>query len=234
MLGAVLAYYIIFVLGQNAVTASDAMTLMTLVQFVCVALFIFLCMKLGNGASYRIAQLFMLGSVGLFLAIHLLQLPFNMALLYLSVILMGVGRSGTSYVCWNIYSFIPDVDEMLTGKRREGIFAGVMTFVRKAVQAVALFGVGLLLQHYGFTPKSATQPVEAVYGITLVFGAGSVIFLLVGLYSSMKFRLTRHNHALLVSEIERLKAGGSKYDVHTRSPFSCRATYPAGHRKMLG
>ena len=102
---------------------------------------------------------------------------------------------------------------MLTGKRREGIFAGVMTFVRKAVQAVALFGVGLLLQHYGFTPKSATQPVEAVYGITLVFGAGSVIFLLVGLYSSMKFRLTRHNHALLVSEIERLKAGGSKYDV---------------------
>ena len=29
----------------------------------------------------------------------------------------------------------------------------------------------------------------------------------------MKFRLTRHNHALLVSEIERLKAGGSKYDV---------------------
>ena len=213
VLGAVLAYYIIFVLGQNAVTASNAMTLMTLVQFVCVALFIFLCMKLGNGASYRIAQLFMLGSVGLFLAIHLLQLPFNMALLYLSVILMGVGRSGTSYVCWNIYSFIPDVDEMLTGKRREGIFAGVMTFVRKAVQAVALFGVGLLLQHYGFTPKSATQPVEAVYGITLVFGAGSVIFLLVGLYSSMKFRLTRHNHALLVSEIERLKAGGSKYDV---------------------
>ena len=43
-----------------------------------------------------------------------------------------------------------DVDEIVTGRRREGAFAGVMTFVRKTMQAVAVMLVGLMLQAGGF------------------------------------------------------------------------------------
>ncbi|GKV79755.1 MULTISPECIES: MFS transporter [Pectobacterium] len=213
ILGAVLAYYIIFVLGQSAVNASNALTLMTIVQFICVALFISLCIKFGNGFSYRFAQFFMLLSVGLFIATHIFELPGTIYLVYAAAFFMGVGRSGSYYVCWNIYSFIPDIDEVLTGERREGIFAGVMTFVRKAVQAMALFIVGIVLQHYGFIAKSATQPQEAIHGIVMIFGFGSLLFLLFGIYSSLKFSLTRKNHAILVGEIERLKKGGKKSEV---------------------
>lgn len=210
VLGAVLAYYIIFVLGQNTVNASNALTLMTVVQFLCVALFITLCLKFGNGPSYKIAQAFMFSSVVLFVSIHYFNLPNTIILIYVAALLMGVGRSGTYYVCWNIYSFIPDVDEMLTGKRREGIFAGVMTFVRKAVQAIALFIVGLVLQHYGFAAKSAAQSADAIHGIVIIFAVGSIIFLVFGIVSSLKFSLTRYNHSILVDEINRLKSGGSK------------------------
>lgn len=213
VLGAILAYYIIFVLGLTTIDASNALTFMTIVQFVCVALFITLCIKLGNGLSYKIAQSFMLLSVALFLAIHIFSLPYTTWLVLVAALLMGVGRSGSYYVCWNVYSFIPDIDEMLTGKRREGIFAGVMTFVRKAVQALALFIVGIILQEYGFVAKSTTQSPETIHGIVLVFGIGSTIFLLIGIISSLRFKLTQKNHLILVHEIERLKNGGSKTDV---------------------
>ncbi|EDH3766276.1 MFS transporter [Citrobacter braakii] len=212
VLGAILAYYIIFVLGETAVSASNALTFMTIVQFLCVSLFITLCIKFGNGKSYKIAQSFMLLSVTLFLCIHLFSLPYSSWLVYVAALLMGVGRSGTYYVCWNIYSFIPDIDEMLTGKRREGIFAGVMTFVRKAVQALALFLVGVILQNYGFVAKSTSQSPETIHGIVMVFGVGSVAFLAFGIVCSLKFRLTQKNHAVLVDEISRLKNNGSKKD----------------------
>jgi oligogalacturonide transporter len=213
VLGAILAYYIIFVLGESAVNASNALTFMTIVQFICVALFITLCIKFGNGVSYKIAQMFMLLSVGLFLSIHLFSLPYASWLVLVAALLMGVGRSGTYYVCWNIYSFIPDIDEMLTGKRREGIFAGVMTFVRKAVQALALFMVGIVLQQYGFVAKSITQSPETIHGIVMIFGIGSVVFLAFGIICSMKFRLTKDNHAILVGEVNRLKNNGCKENV---------------------
>ncbi|MGB8665002.1 MAG: MFS transporter [Serratia inhibens] len=209
ILGSVLVYYIMFVLDQNAVHASNTLTLMTIVQFLCVSLFIPLCIRLGNGAAYKIAQLFMLMSIALFLTIYLASLPHATYWIALAAVLMGCGRAGSYYVCWNIYSFIPDVDEILTGQRREGIFAGVMTFIRKAVQALALFMVGVVLQSSGFIAKSTSQPIEAIHGIAMVFGIGSALFLLFGLLCARKFRLTLDNHRVLVDEINRLKQGGS-------------------------
>ncbi|MCU5775345.1 MFS transporter [Erwiniaceae bacterium BAC15a-03b] len=210
VLGAVLAYYIIFVLGHSTVDAANGMTFMSVVQFCCIAAWIPLCIRIGNGAAYKLAQFFMLASVALFISIYAFELPSALWLVWLAALIMGMGRSGTQYVCWNIYSFIPDVDEMLTGERREGIFAGVMTFVRKAVQAVALFIVGMVLQASGFAGKgAAVQPPEAVHGIALVFAVGAVVFLSIGVFSSLKFSLNRHNHALLIDEIQRRKQGGS-------------------------
>lgn len=44
---------------------------------------------------------------------------------------MGVARGGTYLIPWNVYNFLPDVDEAYTGVRREGIYAGVMMLTRK-------------------------------------------------------------------------------------------------------
>ena len=58
-------------------------------------------------------------------------------LLFISGI-AGLGRGGINYIPWNIYTYIADVDEVVTGQRREGIFAGIMTLTRKASQAGAV------------------------------------------------------------------------------------------------
>lgn len=210
VLGAVLVYYIVFVLGYNTIDAANSMTFMSIIQFVCIAAWIPLCIRIGNGGAYKLAQYLMLISVTLFVSFYAFDLPTGLWMVWGAAIIMGMGRSGTQYVCWNIYSFIPDIDEMLTGQRREGIFAGVMTFVRKAVQAAALFIVGLVLQAYHFAGKGAViQPPEAIHGIALVFGIGAVTFLAVGLISARRFSLNQHNHSLLIAEIQRRRAGGS-------------------------
>ncbi|WP_219925098.1 MFS transporter, partial [Halomonas sp. ND22Bw] len=51
------------------------------------------------------------------------------------IILAGLGRGTLNFVPWSVYNYLPDVDEAVTGQRREGIFAGVMTLLRKVAQS---------------------------------------------------------------------------------------------------
>lgn len=75
----------------------------------------------------------------------------------------GFGRGGINYIPWNTYTYMADVDEAITGLRREGIFAGVMTMTRKASQAVAVMLVGVLLQLAHFNPGQPQQPASVHY-----------------------------------------------------------------------
>ena len=100
-----------------------------------------------------------------------------------------------------------DVDEIVTGQRREGAFAGVMTFVRKLSQAAALIAVGQILQAAGFTAGAASQPPGTVHAIVAVMIGGTLVLLAFGLWVSLRFRLDPGSHAVLMDEIERLRAG---------------------------
>jgi oligogalacturonide transporter len=100
-----------------------------------------------------------------------------------------------------------DVDELVTGRRREGAFAGVMTFIRKAAQAAAVAGVGWLMQMGGFVSGAPVQTPGAIHTIAWVLGLGTVGMLGFGVLVSIRFRLGPVTHAILMGEIERLRAG---------------------------
>jgi len=119
--------------------------------------------------------------------------------------LAGLGRGGLNYIPWSVYNYMADVDEIVTGRRREGAFAGVMTFVRKTMQAGAVMLVGLLLQAGGFVSGSKTQSPDAINTILLVMGVGTLAVLAFGFVVSLRFKLNRETHEVLMSEIERFK-----------------------------
>jgi len=100
-----------------------------------------------------------------------------------------------------------DVDEIVTGRRREGAFAGVMTFVRKMSQALAVILVGQVMQASGFVSKATAQSPQAIYAIVAVLGAGTIAMLVFGVLVSTRFRLTPATHAILLEEIEHLRRG---------------------------
>ncbi|ESS57265.1 major Facilitator Superfamily protein [Enterobacter cloacae S611] len=169
--------------------------------------------KFGPSRLYVFAySLMMICLAGFFLVY---QFPTEHKVLML-VILAGVyqvGRCVLEFTPWNVFPFIPDIDEMVTRQRREGLFAAVMTFSRKTTVAIATFAVGLLLQSGGFVKGSQVQPQEAINTIVMLLFVGNVGLLLVALWQALTFHLNKRTHRIFVEELDRLKAGGLKQSV---------------------
>lgn len=122
-------------------------------------------------------------------------------------------KGGAYSVPWNVFPFMPDVDEIVTRQRREGELAAVMTFTRKVTSGIAAVVLGWILSSNGFVSGATKEPMRAVHAIinTEVFVVG--ILTLVALIIAFTFNLDTHTHKILIDEINRLKAGGKKSDV---------------------
>jgi oligogalacturonide transporter len=201
---AVFTYFVVFAMGGTVVIASNLMGTMAFAQLLAVAAFIPMCLRLHPAPSYRIAVSLYATAVLAFLALYLMQ-PAASWWIYVPVLIAGLGRGGLNYIPWNTYNYMADVDEIVTGRRREGAFAGVMTFIRKTSQAAAVMSVGMLLQAGGFLSGSTTQSPEAVRTILLVMTLGTLSLLAMGWIVSLRFRLDRNTHAVLMDEIRRFK-----------------------------
>ena len=118
------------------------------------------------------------------------------ALLLLISAVAGLGRGGINYVPWNTYTYIADVDEVITGQRREGIFAGIMTLTRKASQAGAVMLVGIVMQMSGFVSGQKTQPAEVSHTILLILSVGTLLVLFCGFgFPALQAQSTNPQHA---------------------------------------
>lgn len=109
---------------------------------------------------------------------------------------------------WNIYTYISDVDEVITGQRREGIFAGVMTLTRKASQAGAVMLVGILMQLSGFVTGSSEQNSTVSHTILAILCVGTLLVLLMGFLISLRFKLNLQTHQILRNEAEKMRVAG--------------------------
>ena len=74
-------------------------------------------------------------------------------------------------------SLLPDImdhDYRRTGLRREGLYAGLYSFIEKLAFATAPLTLGILLGQMGFIkglPRSAVQPESALLAITIAMAA---------------------------------------------------------------
>lgn len=215
---AVFTYFIVFALFKGAVVASNLMALMYIFQIAGVGIASYITVKMSPGSSFRfVSTIFMIAILGFLLVYG--TVPGSMIALYLVSALAGLGRGGINYIPWNNYTFVPDVDEIVSGDRREGVFAGFMCFVRKASQALAIFLVGVTLQEFHFKSGKgiSSQPKEALIAMVIILVGVPVVFLLLGIISSFSFKITAKSHAVLKKEVDRLKNGGSMMNVDSET-----------------
>ncbi len=169
--------------------------------------------KFGPSRLYVFAySVMMLCLVGLFM-VYQFPTENKIMLLVILAAVYQVGRCVLEFTPWNVFPFIPDIDEMITRQRREGLFAAVMTFSRKTTVAIATFIVGVLLQFGGFVKGSQVQPEPAVNMIATLLFAGTAGLLILAFWQALTFRLNKRTHKIFVDEVERLKANGAKKDV---------------------
>lgn len=169
--------------------------------------------KFGPSRLYVFAYtLMMLCLAGLFM-VYQFPTDNKVTILVVLAALYQVGRCVLEFTPWNVFPFIPDIDEMITRQRREGLFAAVMTFSRKTTVAIATFIVGVMLQEGGFVKGSQVQPESAVNTIAMLLFIGTAGLLVIALWQAVTFRLNKRTHKIFVDEVERLKANGAKQDV---------------------
>lgn len=218
VLNPVLSYFIAFALGGTVVTMSVINFPMAVAQLVSVVLTIWLALRIHPAPSYRLAVvLFALGIIGLLL-LHAWGVR-DLTWYLVAVVVAGFGRGALNYIPWSVYNYMPDVDEIVTGRRREGAFAGVMTFVRKFMQSLAIFIVTQILDASGLIPgRNVQQPQSVLDAVVLLMGVGTLGILLFGFIVSTRFRLNSETHAVLMHEIERFKSNaGSEPTAHQRA-----------------
>ncbi len=215
ILNGVLSYIIAFMFLGSVATASNLTTWMAIAQLFSVALTIWLALRIHAAPAYRIALLLFAAAIIGIAALYSARVT-NLTWYLLVVVVAGLGRGALNYIPWSVYNYMPDVDEIVTGRRREGAFAGVMTFVRKLMQSAAIFIVSQILNAAGLVPGVKIQPVTVVNVAVIVMVVGALGLMLFGYVVSLRFRLNRETHAVLMQEIERFrsKSGGAPSPEH--------------------
>lgn len=232
--------FVATVLMGATLVISQLMTVMYVAQLISVMVAIQIVIRTGPVLAYRLAislfgaaLLLYLGfflsrpegfdagfkalGTNLFTALNPASGSFSLVFwIFVPIVLAGLGRGTLNFVPWSVYNYLPDIDEAVTGQRREGIFAGVMTLVRKMAQSAAIIASGWIIDLGGYiSPKSRpgeviVQSPEAIQTITGLMVGGPLLMMLFGLIASWTFRLNASTHAVLVNEVERLRNGATE------------------------
>jgi oligogalacturonide transporter len=198
-------YFVVFALAGSITVASGLIGTMYIVQLLAVAVTINLALRASPATAYRLAAASFAAGVVTLLLMWTSGVRAGSAWLWVPIALAGLGRGALNYIPWATYNYMADVDEIVTGRRREGAFAGVMTFVRKFTQAAAVAGAGALMSAGGLVSNAKEQSPQAVHTIAAVLGIGTIAVLIFGVFVSKRFKLDRRTHAILMDEIERFR-----------------------------
>ena len=162
--------------------------------------------------SYSMAVAFRIGAVIWLIAIisMITLTPDNASRLNVAFhfALIGIGLSPCYVVPMMMLSFVTEVDTLLTGKRRTGIYAGTMSFARKLSQGIFILpGLGFILTFAGYSSHAKVQTHDTVMLIHWVFIIVPMILIVCGFLFSLKFYVNRKNFHYIKDEVERLESG---------------------------
>jgi len=132
--------------------------------------------------------------------------------MYFLAVLAGFGVSVAYLIPWSMMPDVIELDELQTGKRREGIFYAFMVFLQKMGLALGLFLVGVALQSAGFKERIAGQPIpvqpdSALLAIRIAIGPLPMVGLILGLILAYFYPITREVHAEILLKLSERKRG---------------------------
>lgn len=160
--------------------------------FVTMPLTVRLMRRFGKRRTY-------IGSMA-FLGIVLLIIsqvpPGGQNLILIAAIFGGLGYGAANAIPWAIVADVIEVDELKTGKRREGVFYGYLVFFRKLAAGLATFVVGQVLDAAGFISSQTgsafiQQPEPALLAMRFFVGVFPAITLFLAILAAWRYPLDR-------------------------------------------
>ncbi|WP_448523151.1 MFS transporter [Pseudothermotoga sp.] len=188
----ILIYYMTYYLGKGNITNLALGTLL-ISEIVFIPFWSFVAKKYGKRVAF-------LSSVMVWIVAMLYSLTITPAspttLIYFFAAFTGIGTGGVVITIYSIFADVPDVDELMSGRRREGIYSGLFTFMRKLSSAVGLFLVSSLISVAGYRPAQE-QTETFLLVLRLIFALLPVLLLTLALIFALKYPLTKDLHEKL-------------------------------------
>lgn len=203
---AVIPYFVVSWMGIDAYFL--VALLVQLVAMVMLFVWSAISARVGKRAVYYMGMiLWILAQGGLFF----LQ-PGQVVWMYLLCAIAGCGVATAYLVPWSMLPDVIDLDELNTGKRREGIFYAFMVLLQKVGLALALFLVGQALEVAGFVSSTAgqaapEQPASALWAIRVAIGPLPTLALLIGLVLAFFYPITQDVHAQILLKLREKRLG---------------------------
>lgn len=120
-------------------------------------------------------------------------------------ILYPFGMSGLGFVSNNVLPDLTDVDEMITGRRREGVIGTFNTMVKQITGGVMTFVVGVILDGFGLVTGNKGVFVEqtpaALMGIRVCVAVLPMISTIIAYIMLRRFKMTKDDHTMIRAAI---------------------------------
>lgn len=122
-------------------------------------------------------------------------------LVFLLLALAGIGYGMADPMPWSMLGDVIDEDELATGERREGLYAGFFTFVRKLGGATGVAVAGVVLQLAGFERGGGAQSDTAIAAIRWLTALAPAVALVCAAWIARRYPLSRSRHEQMLSEL---------------------------------
>ena len=163
-----------------------------------------------------------------------------LVLMMASMILYPFGMSGLGFVSTNVFPDLTDVDEMITGRRREGVISTFNTLIKKSISGVMAAMVGFTLQSFGLvtgdtvsnyekaTGNMYAQTEDAILGVRICVAVIPIIAAIIALILLKKFKMTKEDHTMIRAAI----ATKHKYGSVTLTDYEKERCYAVSGQKL--
>ncbi|MCH4276238.1 MAG: MFS transporter [Atopobiaceae bacterium] len=224
-------YFVMYVLFLPKTQSSFWQSLSPIMQLISTIVVMGIVAKKGFRKPYMVAETVVIASVLCYVAIGFtggftVDNPATMATIALVtgiVVFFGLGTGAVYYIPWQAYIFVPDADEIVTGRRREDTYAAAMTLCGKLMNAsvVAILGTTLALAGY-VKGTDVVQPASVTSAVLWIMLIGVVGLSILGAYFAKRMQLDKETDQVLIAESERvLRQGGRMEDVDPEVKRTC-------------
>ena len=115
------------------------------------------------------------------------------------------GMSGIGFVGNNVLPDLTDVDELITGRRREGVMSTCNTMVKQVIQGIMTFTVGTTLSGFGLVTGNKGEFIEqthmALTGIRVCVSLLPMVSALIAWFMLKRFKMTKDDHTMIRAAI---------------------------------
>jgi GPH family glycoside/pentoside/hexuronide:cation symporter len=170
-----------------------------------------MCRRFQKHVALRVAIILMAtGSVLKWWAMN----PAHPEYQYILPLFFSVGISSLYTVLSTMMADVTDIDELITGTRREGMFGAVMAFLSKIIGTMQPIIAGAVLVASGFDATlGAAQPIEVITRMRLYFSLIPGVLCFLGLVLLYKYPLTRERMVEVKAELARRHAAEAEEEM---------------------